>query len=191
MGAANRKVVLFVNNCPTHLELDNLRNIKLVFQPKNTTSMFQPLDQGIVQQVKLKFREMFEWSMVLKMEIGKDMKKWDVFTVMEEIVASWRAVQQKQSPTVSGMPISSHQSTAPTWPLDSASVCLSVTLPCDEETWQQLTPDSMLEEFVTEDDDITVWSNLDYTDDVQGQQESRDEEYMGGGGKQKNLLKFP
>ncbi|XP_063244145.1 tigger transposable element-derived protein 6-like [Bacillus rossius redtenbacheri] len=93
MGAANRKVVLFVDNCPAHPAVDNLRNIELVFLPKNTTSVLQPLDQGIIQQVKLKFREMLVRSMVLKMEIGKDVKKWDVFRGIEAIVASWRAVQ--------------------------------------------------------------------------------------------------
>ncbi|KAJ8888909.1 hypothetical protein PR048_008403 [Dryococelus australis] len=33
--------------------------------------------------------------MVVKMEIGKDMKKWDVFKAMDAIVSIWRAVQQK------------------------------------------------------------------------------------------------
>ncbi|KAJ8891605.1 hypothetical protein PR048_004133 [Dryococelus australis] len=144
MGAANRKV----DNCPAHPELDNLRNIKLVLLPKITTSPLQPLDQA-----KLKFREMLGRSMVLKMETRKDMKKWDVFRAMEAIVAQlWRAVQQKTiancfchvhfiSPVDEEGAVHEFLAAAssedpedcgpraPTWPLDSPSVCSPVTQP--------------------------------------------------------------
>ncbi|KAJ8882567.1 hypothetical protein PR048_014378 [Dryococelus australis] len=113
IGAANRKVIFFVDKCPAHLEL-NLRNIELVFLPKNT-SMLQPLDH-----------------MVLKMEIGKDMK-WDVFRAMEAIVASSMTVQQK---TIANCFLHAY----------------------------------FVTQFVTANNNA-VWGTLDYTDDVQGQQE--------------------
>ena len=44
LDAENRKVLLFIDNTPSHPETlqGNLKNIKLVFLPKNTTSQLQP-----------------------------------------------------------------------------------------------------------------------------------------------------
>lgn len=52
-----RQVVMFVDNCPAHPEIDNLRAIKLVFLPPNTTSVLQPCDQGIIQALKKLYRK--------------------------------------------------------------------------------------------------------------------------------------
>lgn len=47
--AQGRQIVMFVDNCPAHPEIDNLKATKLVFLPPNTTSILQPSDQGIIQ----------------------------------------------------------------------------------------------------------------------------------------------
>jgi hypothetical protein len=44
-----RKILLLVDNCPAHPVLEKLENIKLVFLPANTTSMLQPMDQGVIR----------------------------------------------------------------------------------------------------------------------------------------------
>ncbi|KAJ8883760.1 hypothetical protein PR048_015614 [Dryococelus australis] len=54
-----------------HPAIDILRGIELVFLPKNTIIVLQPLDQGIIQKVKVKFHEM----------------------AMNGIVVSWRVVR--------------------------------------------------------------------------------------------------
>ena len=46
---------MFVDNAPRHRRA-TLVNVKLAFLPSNTTSMCQPMDQGIIQTMKLKFR---------------------------------------------------------------------------------------------------------------------------------------
>ena len=51
--AQKRKVV---DNCPSHLEVENLKAIKLVFLPPNTTSKTQPMDQGVIRSLKAKYR---------------------------------------------------------------------------------------------------------------------------------------
>ena len=56
MRRQGRKILLFVDNAPSHPKL-RLDNIKLVFLPPNTTSKIQPMDQGIIQAMKLKFHK--------------------------------------------------------------------------------------------------------------------------------------
>ncbi|XP_052791892.1 tigger transposable element-derived protein 4-like [Mya arenaria] len=56
MRAANRHILLFVDNAPVHPNI-TLRNVKLLFFPKNCTSVFQPMDAGIIQTLKLKYRK--------------------------------------------------------------------------------------------------------------------------------------
>ena len=47
LGMRNRKILLFADNASCHLPPE-LVNIKLQFLPPNTTSLTQPLDQGII-----------------------------------------------------------------------------------------------------------------------------------------------
>ena len=52
----DRKILLFMDNCGAHPPT-TLSNIKLVFFPPNTTSHLQPMDAGIIQNVKLHYRK--------------------------------------------------------------------------------------------------------------------------------------
>ena len=58
MIAQNRKIILFLDNATCHnlLPGTNLSNIKLSFMPPNTTSLIQPLDQGIIRSFKAYYR---------------------------------------------------------------------------------------------------------------------------------------
>ena len=55
----NRRVLLFLGNAPCHPETiqQSLSFIKLVFLPKNTTSKLQPVDAGIIRNLKAKYRK--------------------------------------------------------------------------------------------------------------------------------------
>ena len=56
MKRENRHVILFMDNAPSHKPQD-LSNIKIKFLPPKTTSVLQPLDQGIIQAFKLLYRK--------------------------------------------------------------------------------------------------------------------------------------
>ncbi|GBP11407.1 Tigger transposable element-derived protein 4 [Eumeta japonica] len=47
-----KKIILFIDNCPAHPQIQNLTNIKLTFLPANTTSVIQPIDQGTIRSLK-------------------------------------------------------------------------------------------------------------------------------------------
>uniref|UniRef100_H3A202 HTH CENPB-type domain-containing protein n=1 Tax=Latimeria chalumnae TaxID=7897 RepID=H3A202_LATCH len=56
LGQKRRKILQLVNNCIAHVTKDvALRNIRLEFLPKNTTSILQPCDQGIIRTAKVYF----------------------------------------------------------------------------------------------------------------------------------------
>ncbi|XP_053403566.1 tigger transposable element-derived protein 6-like [Mercenaria mercenaria] len=67
MKSQNRNILLFVDNAPSHPQV-KLSNIKVQFLPANTTSVTQPMDQGIIQTVKLKFKKRQLQHMVRGME---------------------------------------------------------------------------------------------------------------------------
>ena len=51
-----RKIVL-VDNCTAHPHIKNLKCIKLVFLPPNTTSVLQPMDQGVIRSLKSHYKK--------------------------------------------------------------------------------------------------------------------------------------
>ena len=61
-GNENRKVLLFMDNASVHTCVvadcaKQLRHTKVVFFPPNMTSRCQPLDAGIIQTLKLGYRQ--------------------------------------------------------------------------------------------------------------------------------------
>jgi hypothetical protein len=53
----SRKILLFVDNCTAHPHLQ-LKNIKLKFFLPNTTSKAQPMDQGVIANLKCHYRKL-------------------------------------------------------------------------------------------------------------------------------------
>ena len=52
-----RSIAMIVDNCPAHPDIDNLKAVKLVFFPPNTTSILQPCVQGIINSFKRLYRK--------------------------------------------------------------------------------------------------------------------------------------
>lgn len=56
MGVQKRKIILFLDNAASHPRDLKLENIEIIFLPPNTTSVSQPLDQGIIKCFKSYYR---------------------------------------------------------------------------------------------------------------------------------------
>ena len=56
MKKKKRNILVFLDNAPSHPDL-KLSNVHIQFFPPNTTSFCQPMDQGIIQTLKLKYRK--------------------------------------------------------------------------------------------------------------------------------------
>ena len=44
--------VLLIDNCPAHINLVPRANVRILFLPKNTTALSQPLDAGVIKEMK-------------------------------------------------------------------------------------------------------------------------------------------
>ena len=53
----NLKILLLVDNCTAHPHVSTLKNIQLEFLPPNTTPLIQPMDQGIIKNLKTIYRK--------------------------------------------------------------------------------------------------------------------------------------
>ena len=60
MIAEGRNLLLFLDNAPYHPDIlqEGLKNIKLEFLPKNTTTRLQPCDAGIIKNFKHEYRKL-------------------------------------------------------------------------------------------------------------------------------------
>lgn len=56
MKGQKRQILMFVDNCSAHSKVLHLTNIKVEFLSSNTRSKLQPLDPGIIQNFKVKYR---------------------------------------------------------------------------------------------------------------------------------------
>ena len=47
-----RKIALLIDNCPAQSSVSDLKKVQLVFLLPNTTSILQPMDQGLIRNLK-------------------------------------------------------------------------------------------------------------------------------------------
>ena len=88
----NRKIALIIDNCPAHPTIADLSNVKLIFLPPNTTSVSQPMDQGVIKCLKAFYRRRLVNLMIKRLEQGQDLPKISILRALQLFVASWNDV---------------------------------------------------------------------------------------------------
>ena len=92
MQAQNRKAVMIVDNCPAHPKID-LLNTELVFLPPRTTSVTQPMDAGIIKNLKFFYCRILASRRLQAAEEHEEFK-WDMLDCLVAVRASWQEVKQ-------------------------------------------------------------------------------------------------
>ena len=93
-----RKVILILDNATCHPEsfIGRFSHIKLVFLPKNTTSMLQPLDAGIIQNFKVKYHKRLIKYVLARVNEKKSaseiVKSLNVLQAIQWVQESWEDV---------------------------------------------------------------------------------------------------
>ncbi|KAL2082547.1 hypothetical protein ACEWY4_022365 [Coilia grayii] len=68
MRRQRRKVLLFLDNATSHCPDIKLSHVTLKFFPANTTSVLQPLDQGIIRAFKARYRKRLLRAVIAKVD---------------------------------------------------------------------------------------------------------------------------
>ena len=84
----NRKIALIIDNCPAHPTIADLSNVELIFLPPNTTSVSQPMHQGVIKCLKIFYRRRLVNLMIKRLEQGQDLPSSSIYL----LVASWNDV---------------------------------------------------------------------------------------------------
>lgn len=96
MRKQKRKILLFLDNAGSHPREVKLQNIKVIFLPPNTTSMCQPLDQGIIQNFKFFYRGSILKHILSKMDQVKSAselaKSINVLEALYYMKTAWNKV---------------------------------------------------------------------------------------------------
>ena len=93
-----RRILPFLDNCASHPHDLSLSNIRLAFLPANTTSVLQPMDQGIIRSFKCRYRRLLHEHVIRQLECDPDMTrsqvKIDLLLAMNWIRTAWQGVTE-------------------------------------------------------------------------------------------------
>ena len=90
---------MLVDNAGGHPDLSN-DNVKFVFLPPNTTSLIQPMDQGVIATVKALYLKITMQSALSAVESGKKdlvqfWKDYNVLTAVQNIAKCWNKITER------------------------------------------------------------------------------------------------
>ena len=103
------KALLLMDNAPPHPSIQSLQsqdgNIKCLFLPPNTTSLIQPMDQGVLESTKRRYRKELLRKLLLydtttsaeddpKLTVVEFWKKLNIKDVMFMIAKAWNDIPE-------------------------------------------------------------------------------------------------
>ena len=92
MGREKRKIAMIMDNCPAHLKVE-LGNVDLVFLPPNTTSHTQPMDSGIIRNLKLYYRHSLALRRLEAAEEDTPSFTWNLLDAVVALKSAWKRVK--------------------------------------------------------------------------------------------------
>ena len=92
--AERGKVALIIDNCLAHPIIENLSHVKLVFLPPNTTSVSQPLEQGVIRCLKTHSRKRLVKLILHSLDSKKLLPKVSLLTPLQLLILAGKEVSQ-------------------------------------------------------------------------------------------------
>ena len=82
-------------NLSSHLAIENLVSIELIFLPLNTTSKLQPMDQGLVWSFKALYRALSVRKLIDAIEKERLLPEFSVLDALEVFDHAWGEVKDE------------------------------------------------------------------------------------------------
>jgi hypothetical protein len=99
MASKSGKILLFADHCPAHREdVRNFKNVQVEFFPANTTSVLQPMDQGIIKALKQKFHRSFVLRLLQRLNSNKGSYKMSLLDAVCMLAMAWKLVGKGSIP---------------------------------------------------------------------------------------------
>ncbi len=93
MTIRKRNIAVIIDNCRAHPHVQGLKSVKLVFLPPNTTSCTQPMDQGIIQNLKVFYRHLLVKRGLLPAVEQKITMQWTMLDTLSALKDAWTKVK--------------------------------------------------------------------------------------------------
>ena len=95
MVKEKRKILLLIDNAPSHIVGEELTNITIKFLPKDTTSVLQPLDQGIIRSFKAYYKmALIKHLIAVGNNTPETMRRINLGVVVHWISDAWKKVSE-------------------------------------------------------------------------------------------------
>lgn len=94
-----RKAILLMDNCPAHPDVENMVSgeIKALFLPPNVTPLLQPMDQGVLENLKKNYKRKLLKNLITEIEDGKTVVECLKATTIKDVVymtaSAWEEVK--------------------------------------------------------------------------------------------------
>ena len=85
----NRKIEFIVDNCPAHPYLPRLTAIDLIFLSSNTTSLKQPMDQGVIRSIKARYLAKVIHKYINVSDSNKELPNITILDALIMLEQSW------------------------------------------------------------------------------------------------------
>lgn len=88
------KVILLIDNCRAHPTEIQYGNITVMFLPPNVTSLIQPMDQGIIQNLKMNYRKIFMRKLINEETTPTQFQKnYSLKDAIYDLASAWNKVK--------------------------------------------------------------------------------------------------
>ena len=96
MRRQNQHILVFLANCGAHRQVE-LENVKVVFLPPNMTSKLQPMDDGIIQNLKMVYRKKLLRHIIFLVDADTSdiAKKVTVLDAVLWLTSAWDSVKSE------------------------------------------------------------------------------------------------
>jgi len=95
LGKAKRKILLLSDNCSAHVAVPFFKNIEVEYFPPNVTSILQPMDQGIIQNLKVRYRRRVMEKLISHLDSAGELLNLKLIESVFIIDSAWKSVTKK------------------------------------------------------------------------------------------------